>query len=110
MAKGNSGFTAPKGFKKLEVPPTFNFEENPTLQGVVMSTKTVTLTRRGVREPTKVAQIRDQNGEIFSVWESAGLITFFDQARPGKAVVIHFLGVTPLDDDKTRKDFEVYMK
>lgn len=102
--------TPPKGFKKLAVPPTYDFEKNAVLQGTVMSTKTVTLTRRGERIPVKVMQIRDENGEIFSVWESASLIVLFDQVRPGKQVYIEYLGVTPLEDDKTRKDYEVYIK
>jgi len=109
MAKSNS-FAAPKGFKKIEVPPAFDFEAHDTLTGTVMSLKSVTLTLRGERVPTKVCQIRDENGEIFSVWESASLIPFFDAARPGKQVCLHYLGTSSLDDNKTRKEFEVYMK
>lgn len=110
MPRNKDVSAPPKGFRKVEVPPPFDFDSTPILQATVISIKTVPLKRDGVTHPTKVAQVRDFDGVIYSLWESVALLTLFDQMKPGTQIWIKYLGKTDLEDNKQRKEFEVYSK
>jgi len=111
MAKPKSGASdLPKGFRKVEVPAAFDFDANPILQGTVLKIKTIPLKREGATVPTKVAQVRDGDGVIHSLWESAALLTLFDDMKPGSQIWVKYLGKVDLGENKTRKEFDIGIK
>lgn len=116
MAKAKDASTAPKGFRKFETPVAWDFEKNPILQGTVLNIKVIPRTRDGEVTKQKVAQVRDDDGVIHSFWESAALIGFFDELKPGKQIWVKYLGKIDLVDDdgeptnKSKKQFDAYIK
>jgi len=89
--------TAPKGMKTISggYAATWNVDEVPTLDGKVADKpKTVTLTQGKKQVERRCIEVRTADGERYTVWESAGLVTLFEALDEGAPcrVWIHFKG------------------
>lgn len=83
------GFTAVSGVNT----PAWDFENNDTIQGEVLSIKAV---RKGgkILSDTRVMTVKENSsGNVFAVWEAALLGDLFDVAKPGKEIFIRYDGV-----------------
>ena len=91
--------------------------KHPNLQKTVLMIKTIPLKREGATVPTKVAdtsatemEATNAKGYYLSLWESAALLTLFDDMKPGSQIWVKYLGKVDLGENKTRKEFDIGIK
>lgn len=70
----------PKGMKPIEggYAKTWNVDELPILEGMASAPKTVTLTKGKKSDDRRCFELRTDDGERYTVWESAGLASLFE--------------------------------
>ncbi len=97
-AKASASKSAvPKGMTQLAggYAKTWNVEEKSTMHGAVSEApRTVTLTQGKKTVDRRCIEVKDEDGERYTVWESAGLVNLFEaltEKAPCK-VWIHFTG------------------
>lgn len=93
LAKSTSG-NVPKGMKALSgsFAPSWDPEKVPTLEGSFGAIKTVPLKQGSKTVDRRCVEFTANDGERYTVWESAGLKTMFEEVEPGTGVYIHFDG------------------
>lgn len=93
LAKTTSA-DVPKGMKALSgsFAPTWDPDKVNPLQGTFGEPKTVPLKQGNKTVDRRCVEFTTNKGERFTVWESAGLKTMFEDVEPGTEVYIRFDG------------------
>lgn len=91
----NGSADVPKGMKALSgsFAPTWDPAKVGTLDGTFGPIKTVPLKQGNKTQDRRCVEFKTQGGERFTVWESAGLRTLFDEVKPGTRVFIKYEGL-----------------
>lgn len=97
----------PAGFVIVKNVPgdSHDFTSLPVLSGIVKRVKTRTQKNEfGTRE-VRVANIH-RGDKVVSLWESADLVSFFDEVQPGDEVYVRFDGLEEIEGtDNAKKKF-----
>lgn len=93
LAKSSSA-NVPKGMKALSgsFAPTWDPEKVNPIQGTFGEPKEVQLKQGNKTVTRRCVEFTTDKGDRFTVWESAGLKTMFDEVEAGTKVYIHFDG------------------
>jgi hypothetical protein len=86
------GFVMPAGAQV----PNWDYEKQKVLRGVIVQIKTITKKkpRKGEKPKTRLMVIRENDTEkLYQVWESAGNVGLFDEAKQGAEVFIRYDGL-----------------
>jgi hypothetical protein len=85
----------PKGMKAINgnFAPNWNPEDVPILQGTFGEIKNVPLKQGNKTVERRCTKFTTENGEDYTVWESAGLKAMFDDVEPGTDVYIRYDGL-----------------
>jgi hypothetical protein len=100
----------PKGFKAItsgDFAPSWDFEKQPVIEGVLKEKRTITQ-NKGKKDEREVAiwTIATKSGDV-AVWESYSLKALHD-VKKGKRVAVVFNGYRPIKGRKQpMKDFTV---
>lgn len=86
----------PKGFNAVSGVnvPAWDFDKNAIFQGVVLNVKDV---HKGgkILSDTRVMTAKDDDGNVWAIWESALLGDLFDQSEAGDEVYMQLDGYEP---------------
>lgn len=84
------GFTMPASANV----PNWDFEKKKVLQGDLVNIKIITKkkVRKGESKTTRLMVVREENGNLLQVWESATLKGLFEEAKKGNQLYIRFDG------------------
>jgi hypothetical protein len=93
LAKSTSG-NVPKGMKALSgsFAPSWDCEKVPTLEGTFGPIKSVPIKQGSKTVERRCVEFTTNSGDRYTVWESAGLKTMFEEVESGTGVYIHFDG------------------
>lgn len=94
-AKKGSKVEVPAGYKvrvMAELPPAWDYQKSPVLEGTVQCVQRVTLTDDRGKRVTRVAHVANKEG-VFGLWESATLAPLFDSLEEGNDVFVRFEGL-----------------
>lgn len=83
----------PDGYKVLEIPPSWDCEQDPIIKGIRGETKEMTF-GRGTKEEydAECFIVQDETIGPVVVWKSGRLIQLFDETDEGDDVYIEFIG------------------
>ncbi len=112
--------TLPTGYKKIGGggPAAFDFKTGGALEGTVIEKKTVPQQRKekvGKKTVMKTVNVpvmivADKDGELHSVWESAGIKDLIAAAKPKQKVFIRFDGQKKLPNGNRFNAFTCGLK
>ena len=88
-----AGFTLPASAQV----PNWDFEKQKTLQGEVVSIKTINIKKpmKGQEPTTQLMTVRDDKDNLLGVWKSGWLNGLFSEVVPGSVVFIRYDGLGP---------------
>lgn len=75
--------------------PNWDYEKQKVLQGDAVSMRVIKKKkpRKGEAPTTRLLTVRDEDGNLHQVWESAGLRGLFDEVLQGGEVFIRYDGL-----------------
>lgn len=101
----------PSGFRAItsgDYGDEWEYEENPLLHGVVQGD--VREVEAGTGRNKRVSRVigikSDEDGRVYTLWESASLKAFFDHVHRGMKVAIAFHGYRDVGKPQSMKVFE----
>jgi hypothetical protein len=94
LARSTSS-SVPSGMKALNgsFAPTWDPKEGEELVGTFGEPKTVELQQGRQKVQRRCVEFNTDDGDRFTIWESAGLKVMFDEVEPGTQVFIRYDGL-----------------
>lgn len=92
-AASNGKGSLPAGFTRVEgfgLP--WDLDEMPVLQGEWGKVRTITVKRGKKMEEQRVCDVETEDGKRYTVWESAALMSLFNECDEGTEVYLEFQG------------------
>ena len=100
----------PEGFQSVGgsgFPSSHDFDTNPVLVGEVTKMRDVIVKYGKENTSTRILEVRPGSGPTVSVWQSAALVTLFDDVAVGDHVWISYTGEIKLKGKRNpMKGFE----
>lgn len=89
--------------------PSWDWGEGKALAGKVIKLKEVTVNRRSGPEQTRMAIVETTGGR-FTFWETASLVTFFNELQPGSDIVVIHRGKEELSGGRDIHLFDAFIR